>query len=209
MSGHQNVPNISVISPSRNWQLAGRLGADTADSRADLEITVTHPLGQALSQPPYTSLETAVRCVAGVGDGAGLLLQFATDGGDAATIECDILLWSIITAPGNDVLFGTNKGFKIEQWHPFLLANITATSGTGTGVANGLVSDDDTYADTIVINTNRGYDGQCEVIGPASPDNLPVSLKLDAMNEGLVEIRRVDGTADSNWKVLVRSFTSQ
>lgn len=203
-----SVPLCAAVSPPRAWVLAGTLTTGESGGNTDRSTT---PMSLTGTEPPFAGLSTTRRCLIPIGDGAGLLLQFAGVGASSNdTGAFDLRLWSPLIAPSDNTEVNGVKKFTIEHWHPTMLGSITVTAGaTQAGVSNGLVLGTSLYADTITIGSDRGFAGQLAVSGPAAADELAVTLRVDCLNYMYLEVRKTGGTSSLPWQVLAKSFTGQ
>lgn len=195
------VPVMATVSRKQFRRVLGVTTANDGDAisaKADL-----------INAEPFSQSTPGERVIADTGDGAGMLLWFATNQAADQTATFRVKLWNGIVWPGSGATTGSppmRRDF-ITQFSPWELAIITVTAGTKTGVANGLISNSLQWADTITIDTERGYTNQVVVAQPSSADNAPVVLKVDCACQPWIEIERTAGTGD--WYVIGQPITAQ
>lgn len=106
-----------------------------------------------------------------------------------------ILVMPYLTGDANDDFNLRILGWSIcddeKTWANVNLCEVTATAGTATGVAGGLVDASDLFADTIALVTGN-EDVTIDIVSPA--DNTTAHFAVDTKGSQLVEFIFNDGT---------------
>lgn len=170
------IPQQAVVTPKNPW-VRGLYYLSTEGDEVDVTNTLTEPTTVDSSTP--TANKALVRCV-------GNYTRLAFIGTDAAneTFTCSIYSWS---RQVHDV-DSASATPGAQDWAPSLPELVlTVTLGAKTGVAGGVVTASELYADTIVITT----------------DNSPSSRVVDRFslaNDGRAEIV-LDNLGDDYFEV--------